>query len=150
MQHGTTYFGTSLIYLSYASVFFPKLICFCLLLRTTSSVSLSDGLAESFETELKNKSQNETVLELLRCFSSHINIQSATAMTDGGQNSYFASLHRAESWTNQTSHQNKLTGVFWVNAIAQVCNKQTYSRLLSARAALQQGNQVVHDYCIHE
>lgn len=56
MQHGTTYFGTSLIYLSYASVFFPKLICFCLLLRTTSSVSLSDGLAESFETELKNKS----------------------------------------------------------------------------------------------
>jgi len=41
------------MYLSYARVFFPKLICFCLLLRTTSSVSLSGGLAESLQTEIK-------------------------------------------------------------------------------------------------
>lgn len=80
LQHGATYFGTSLMYLSYARVFFPKLICFCLLLRTTSSVSHTAGLAESPETELENKNKNSVEKNLNSFIRNYINIYSRTAL----------------------------------------------------------------------
>lgn len=80
LQHRATYFGTSLMYLSYARVFLPKLICFCLLLRTTSSVSLSAGLAELLVKEFENKNKNEVEKNLNSMIGSLINTYSRTAL----------------------------------------------------------------------
>lgn len=123
VQCSATYFGTSLMYLSYARVFFPKLICFCLLLRTTSSVSLSAGLAESVETELKRKVRinlNRTLTPLRQVMQRHPLDPHAFRLSQQAQLSLrWLTAEKAVLTRRITTGE--------VCAIARVCNKQTYS-----------------------